>query len=192
MNPVDTDWQKETDEELMRHLANGRSQAFDEIYARYGQKLFGYFYKMLWKEQQIAEDQTQELFLKLINNAEKFQQGRSLSTWMYSIAHNMCKNEYRKQEVRQKFSNMNPKKEQTISASNPDMRRFRIAVNDVVSALDEDKRSLFLLRFEEELSVPEISSILNLPEGTVKSRIFYLLREMKTQLIQFKSLPIYP
>jgi RNA polymerase sigma-70 factor (ECF subfamily) len=73
-----------------------------------------------------------------------------------------------------------------------DLQRFRVAVTNCISRLNEEKKSLFILRFQEHLSVPEISTILNIPEGTIKSRLFYLLKDMKDELSEFKALHIYP
>lgn len=180
------------DEDLLQPIAKGSSQAFDELYRRYGQKLFSFFYRMLWKNKALAEDCVQELFIKLIKGADGFDESRSLSTWLYSIANNMCKNEYRKAEVRSKHAAATPKGHPAAPAANPDLQRFTQAVHNCLNDLGEDKRSLFVLRFQEGLTVPEISQVLSLPEGTVKSRLFYLLKEMKEALHHFQTLPIYP
>ena len=180
------------DEELLSHIANGATSAFDELYERYGQKMFSYFFRMLWKDKELAEDNTQELFIKVVKQAKNFDINRSFSTWLYSIAHNMCKNEYRKKEVRMKHEKI----KQTISTipeeKNIDLQKFRLAVTDCISKLTEEKRALFILRFQEHLSVPQISGILSIPEGTIKSRLFYLLKEIKDELSEFKTLHIYP
>lgn len=180
-----------SDEALMPAIAEGAAAAFDEVYKRYGQKLFSYFFRMLWKNKELAEDCTQELFIKLIKHANNFEGGRNLSTWLYSIAHNMCKNEYRKAEVRTKHAVMN-KQQQSAEAKNLDLHRFKEAVHECMNELDEERKSLFVLRFQEQLSVPEISGIMNIPEGTVKSRLFYLLKDIKEKLKHFETIPVYP
>ncbi len=58
-----------TDELLMPLIEAGSNSAFDEIYKRYSQKMFSYFFRMLWKDKELAEDCTQELFVKLVKNA---------------------------------------------------------------------------------------------------------------------------
>ena len=184
-------YQNHSDEALMPDIAAGSSAAFDELYSRYGQKLFGYFFRMLWKNKELAEDCTQELFIKLIRHAGSFREDLNLSTWLYSIAHNMCKNEYRKEEVRNKYAKMNTQ-QTTVETRNMDLSRFKEAVHTCIKDLEEEKRSLFVLRFQEQLSVPQISLILSIPEGTVKSRLFYLLKEMKEKLKDFETIPVYP
>jgi RNA polymerase sigma-70 factor, ECF subfamily len=183
-------YQNLPDEELMPFIADGSAAAFDELYRRYAQKMFSYFFRMLWKNRELAEDQTQELFLKMIQHAGNFDQSRVVSTWLYSIAHNMCKNEYRKEEVKAKYLVMKKQTDVISEVKNIDLRKFKEAVNHCTNELEEEKRSLFILRFQEQLTIPDISRILNLPEGTVKSRLFYLLKELKEKLKHFETIHI--
>jgi len=83
---------------------------------------------------------------------------------------------------------MKPETNQASHEKQIDLRRFREAVHACVDELNEEKRSLFILRFQEQMTVPDISRILELPEGTVKSRLFTLLKEMKDKLKQFQTL----
>lgn len=66
-------YQNLSDEALMPEIAEGSSAAFDELYKRYGQKLFSYFFRMLWKNKELTEDCTQELFIKLMKAAKSFE-----------------------------------------------------------------------------------------------------------------------
>lgn len=179
------------DEELLPLIADGDSLAFEEIYSRYGQRLFSYFFRMLWKNKELAEDFTQDLFLKLVKHAARFNIEKSFTTWLYSIAYNMCKNEYRKHEIRTIHVEAQ-KKNQFASTNevNIDLQRFKEAVHKYVGELNEEKRTLYILRFQENLTVPNISEILHVPEGTIKSRIFYLLKEMKGKLKEFETVHI--
>ena len=87
---------KELDDELlMVKVSDGDSAAFSEIYDRYSTPLINYFYRMLWRDRERAEDFMQELFTKLIHKPHLYNPDRRFKTWMYSIANNMCKNEYR-------------------------------------------------------------------------------------------------
>ena len=182
----------ESDEWVAGRAAEGSVAAFNELYERYGQKLFSYFFRMLWSDKELAEDCTQELFLKVIKHGKDFDVNRKFSTWFYSIAHNMCKNEYRKAEVKAKYQPVKTQLSVADTEKNSDLQRFKKALADLLDRMTEEKKQLYVLRFEEQLSVPDISQVMNIPEGTVKSRIFYLLKEMKEQLIGFKTLHIYP
>ena len=169
-----------TDEFLLPLIEAGNNIAFDEIYKRYSQKMFSYFFRMLWKNKELSEDCTQELFVKLVKNVGAFDPTKNFSTWLYSIANNMCKNEYRKKDTRLNHLSMVKDAITSTDAVNPDIKRFKMAVHSCTNDLAEDKRTLYILRFQENLSVPQISSILNIPEGTVKSRIFYLMKIFPT------------
>jgi RNA polymerase sigma-70 factor (ECF subfamily) len=184
--------QTQTDENLMGLVAKGSAKAFEELYLRYAQKMFGYFFRMLWKNKELAEDLTQELFVKLIKHAASFEPEKRFNTWFYSIANNLCKNEYRKAETKMKYK---PNTQTGITGNmeeHTDRKRFKEAVADYIAQLTEEKKALYILRFEEQRSVPDISAILHINEGTIKSRIFYLLKDMKEQLHPFKNLLIYP
>jgi RNA polymerase sigma-70 factor, ECF subfamily len=185
---VSTDpYKNDTDEALVQQLKLHVPGVFEELYARYAQKIFSYFFRMLWKNKELAEDCTQELFLKLIKHGAGFDATRNFSTWLYSIAHNMCKNEYRKAETKQRFSLQKPPEQYMPAQNNIDLKKFREEVMHCMDELDEDRRALFILRFQEQLTVPDISRILDIPEGTVKSRIFYLLKHLSSQLKTFES-----
>jgi RNA polymerase sigma-70 factor (ECF subfamily) len=184
--------QADSAETLMVLISNGSAPAFEELYFRFAQKIFSYFFRMLWKNKELAEDLTQELFLKIIKNAGSFNPDKRFITWFYSIANNMCKNEYRKAETQMKYKPDTDPVAFGNMETNTDRKRFKEAVAAYTTQLPEEKKALYILRFEEQLSVPDISAILNINEGTVKSRIFYLLKDMKEQLSPFKNLLIYP
>jgi len=181
----------ETDEQLLQLVAQENNAAFDELYSRFGQKMFSYFFRMLWKNKELAEDCTQDLFVKIWKHAGSFDSGKQFSTWMYSMASNMCKNEYRQHEIKNSKLQL-MKSSNSISAPNPDMKRFKEAVHTSVQDLAEEKKLLYVLRFQENLSVPQISEIMSIAEGTVKSRLFYLMKEMKDKLHHFENIITYP
>ena len=84
----------------MRLLSEGKQRAFDELYERYAKKVHYFFWKMLGNDAEKADDFVQDLFLKLIEKPHLFQEEKKFSTWLYAVAGNMCKNEYRKTAVR--------------------------------------------------------------------------------------------
>ncbi len=84
------------DEELMQKIKQGSEAALTELYQRYSTFLLRYFTRLLWNNRAMAEDFLHDLFLKIIHNPQYFDANRKFSTWVYSVAHNMCKNEYRK------------------------------------------------------------------------------------------------
>ncbi|OFY48713.1 MAG: hypothetical protein A2W85_05655 [Bacteroidetes bacterium GWF2_41_31] len=176
-------YQQLADEKLIVAITNGDSSAFNELYKRYNERLLYYFYRMLWNDKEMAQDFLQDLFIKIIDKPHLFDVERKFSTWIFSIAHNMCKNEYRNRVVRdivEKGTDTDsiPDDEETTNYSS-------FQIKDVFSCLnefDEMHRTAFLLKYREGLSIEEISSILELPVGTVKSRLFYTRKKIQKKL----------
>ena len=105
MQLVKKSYTAETDENLMREVIKGDNLAFSEIYDRWSKPMLNYFYKMLWQDREKAEDFMQEIFTKIIHKPQLYNPSRAFKTWIYSVANNMCKNEYRRAEVRKGTSN---------------------------------------------------------------------------------------
>ena len=90
-----------TDSELMQQIVSDDQVAFSELYLRYKDRMYYYFYRMLNNSADQANDFLQELFMKLIEKPESYKPAYPFATWLYSVANNMCKNEYRKRGIRQ-------------------------------------------------------------------------------------------
>ena len=168
-----------TDELLMRNIGNGDRQAFDELYNRYSNRLFYYFYRMLGNCEETANDFLQDIFLKIIDKPELFNPDYPFRKWIYSVAHNMCKNEYRKRESRKTV--LQDTFPQDLSDENnledDQSRWIEIAFREI-KGLSEKYREILLLKYRENFSLEEITEILELPKGTVKSRLFYARNEL--------------
>ncbi|MCB0762359.1 MAG: sigma-70 family RNA polymerase sigma factor [Flavobacteriales bacterium] len=181
-----------SDEDLMLHVAAKDSKAFAALYDRYSGRVVNYFHRMLWQDEELAQDFMQELFMKIVHKPELYQQGRPFKTWFFSIANNMCKNEYRRREVRKGTANELPEQVMGESGlgieSNVDHTEFRARLNEALEELDEAKRSVFLLRYEQDMSIKEISEALECSEGTVKSRLFYTLKMLNSKLKAFEGI----
>lgn len=179
-----------TDEALMLAISKGDKCAFDELYARYAKPLCSYFVRMLWKDREKAEDFVHDLFAKIIHKPEYFDPTRTFKTWVYSVANNMCKNEYKKQEVRKNTSlgidNHYAVKDQSVNVmSEVSDMQFKEVFDVRMSELDVKHREAFQLRHIDGLSIKEISELLELNEGTVKSRVFYAIKYLAEGLKEF-------
>lgn len=178
-----------TDEELMEAISNGNQKAFGILYDRWSRIMLNYFYKMLWQDREKAEDFMQDLFTKIIHKPYLFNTSRSFKTWVYSVANNMCKNEYRKQEVRKGTSN-NLNEEISITGTESpdkqhDMNQFNDRLKEELNELSDNHRKVFIMRFKQNLSIKEIAEIMQTSEGTIKSRIFYTLKKLSENLKEF-------
>ncbi|MBL4706022.1 MAG: sigma-70 family RNA polymerase sigma factor [Flavobacteriales bacterium] len=184
------DYTELTDELLMVKVADGESTAFSELYDRYATPLINYFYRMLWRDRAKAEDFMQELFTKLIHKPHLYNPERKFKTWLYSIANNMCKNEYRRMEVRKNTSNglderSDVKDNNVLSDKLLDRTIFNDKLNEELLELSENHRSVFELRYREDLSIKEIAEIMECSEGTIKSRLFYTIKKLSDKLTAF-------
>jgi RNA polymerase sigma-70 factor (ECF subfamily) len=167
-----------TDEQLVIALAGGDQRAFDHLYNRYARPLTSYFMRMLWRDREKAEDFLHDLFTKLIHRPELFDTTRSFKTWVYSVANNMCKNEYKKQEIRKNTSNglessyaVADKNKNTFNEVHHAL--FKKQFDKQLVLLDQKHKEVFEMRHFDGLSMKEIADILEISEGTVKSRLFY-------------------
>ena len=126
-----------------------------------------------------SEDFVQDLFIKIIEKTNLFDTEKKFSTWIYSLAANMCKNEFRRMsrkpivfdlpEVKIDFQSIDHK----VSG-----QPFAQILESALLSLDEKHRACFILRYQEGFSVDEVSQILDCPQGTVKSRLFYALKNL--------------
>lgn len=193
MWPLKTSLKKHTDEELMQKAAEGQNTAFEELYERYSAKMLGYFHRMLWKDKELAEDCLHKLFLNIIEKPGQFDTSRSFKTWLYSAAHNICKNEYRRMENRPPA--IEPQEPvigevsfAPLQENQYDNKLFIQALENELDVLGEAHSRTFRLRYFEQLSMKEIAEIMECPEGTVKSRLFYTIKVLSQKLKPFKTL----
>jgi RNA polymerase sigma-70 factor, ECF subfamily len=176
-----SDTQNTSDEALMRQIAEGCEASFGELYDRYGVRMHRYFYRMLGQNAERADDFTQDLFLKLIEKRALYDPGRRFSTWLYTVAGNMVKNEYRRISRIPELPEF-PEAFSENFSEDFDSQLFEQKLQVALDGLDEIQRQCFVLRYQEELSVKEIAEILDCPEGTVKSRLFYTLKKLAGKL----------
>lgn len=192
MAEIKVPYQKLADEELMLLVGKKDSKAFEALYDRYSRLMYNYFHRMLWKDKEKSRDFTQDLFSKLIHKPELFNAERSFKTWLYSVAHNMCKNEYAKHEVRQtahqEIKSTTSFQTESGASQIMDRKAFNEELEKALLELDEVKRTTFELRFKQEMSIQEISEIMECSEGTVKSRLFYTLKQLNTRLKVYEGM----
>lgn len=172
-----------SDEELLIAISNGNSDSFNELYSRYKDRLLYYFYRMLSQDKEMAKDFLQEIFIKVINKPQLFDPKMKFSTWIFSIANNMCKNEYRRKDIRKNTINYeNPDILNSEDYANTDHEPIIKLIFNQLNNFDDTHKSAFLLKYREGFSVEEISMILELPTGTIKSRLFYTRKKLQENI----------
>ncbi|MEM9847883.1 MAG: RNA polymerase sigma factor [Bacteroidota bacterium] len=175
-------YRKHTDEALMKSVVKGREAAFNELYRRYGDRMYRYFYRMLYQESALAHDFTQNLFLKIIERPDAFNPKYKFSTWFFTVAHNMCKNEYRRRSRLPDFQTLPEDFNATDSTFKLEQEQEKAILAQAINQLSPNHRDCFVLRYQQELEVKTISEILDCPEGTIKSRLFYASKKLAETL----------
>ena len=164
------------------HLA-GDPRAFGEIVARYQVRLLNFVYRMIGDRER-AEDLVQEAFLRVYRHLNRFDRSRKFSTWIYTIASNLAKNELRnrsrsplvtlEQTRPQEDDDLRPIEFEDTSSRPDDLyerRQLRALVDQTVAQLSSHHREVFVLRELEGKSYEEIAEIMHCNLGTVKSRL---------------------
>jgi RNA polymerase sigma-70 factor, ECF subfamily len=176
------------------HL-RGDPRAFDQIVTRYQVRLLNFVYRMIGDRER-AEDLVQEAFLRIHRHLGRFDRTRKFSTWAYTIASNLAKNELRNRSRSPliAFEQTRPLDQETERSvefedptSRPDdlyeRRQLKALVDDTVAKLASHHREVFVLRELEGKSYEEIAEIMHCNLGTVKSRL-NRARQSFAELIQ--------
>jgi RNA polymerase sigma-70 factor (ECF subfamily) len=191
------------EEELVRRLQQRDERAFVECVRTYQDKMYGVVFRMLGSREE-AEDVAQEVFVTVFKSVDSFRGDSRFSTWLYRIAVNHCKNriKYLRRRAHRSTAELDEHAEHALfhnapggaagpstlgqAEARPDEALEGVQLERVVAAaiqkLDEEHRTLLVLRDVEELSYEEIVEITGLPEGTVKSRLHRARLVLKAEI----------
>ncbi len=169
------------DEDLIVMVQDGNRKAFDELAARYKNRLFSFILRMV-KEPVLAEELTQETLIRVYIHAGKYREIAKFSTWVFTIATNLVRNKMRQRSRRPQLLSLNPAPaddEIPLDPADPvadpseeiQRRELALVINEATAAIPEKYRIPFLLREVEQLSYEEIQQVTGLKLGTVRSRI---------------------
>jgi len=171
-----------TDEEVIREVQGGSQTALEEIIRRYRNPLFSFIYRIIG-DPAFSEDILQETFIRVWSNRDSYREVAKFSTWIYTIAGNLAKSELRRQKIRRWFSlsgaSSGDEDDRPIEIADEnadphrdlERRNIRKRVDQEIRKLPLVFREVIILRDVQELSYEEISEILKIPIGTVKSRV---------------------
>ena len=169
-----------SDEELMTAFARGSSDAFTELFTRYKQPLFGFFWRRVTDRAQ-AEELTQETFAAVIRAAPRYEASAQFRTYLYAIALKILRAYRRKAAFRATF--LGSPAEHTEPGAESGLVT-QLLMRDAIRKLEVVDREILLLREFEQLSYGEIAELLKLPVNTVRSRLFrarMALRELLSE-----------
>jgi RNA polymerase sigma-70 factor (ECF subfamily) len=172
------------DSAVVTAFLNGEERAFTELVERYQTRLLNFIYRTIGDRDR-AEDLVQEVFIRVYRHLHRFDRSKKFSTWAYTIASNLAKNELRNRSRNPLvlFQSMRSQGEEgeerpiefEDATSRPDdmyrKRHLQELVEGTVSKLPEHHREVFVLREIEGKSYEEIAEITHCNLGTVKSRL---------------------
>jgi RNA polymerase sigma-70 factor (ECF subfamily) len=172
-----------SDEALAGFVIKGERAAWEELYDRYFDVLFRFCFGYL-KSEAIAEDVVQEVFEMLPKSLQKYNRERRFRTWIFTLAANRSKNVLRNHENRNRINNKLTSEKLTTedAVKHMDAKVLRSEVQLIISKCNDKEKELYHLRFEMDLSINEISETMNIPVGSVKSGLFYLLAKLSKPL----------
>ncbi len=175
----------QSDEQLMKRAARGNDRAFEELYNRHARRLQGFFVRRLGNDAELAADFMHDTFLRLYAARETYREGRNFRTWLFTIAYNLCRNHHRNQLTIISDEGIDITDDANFEVD-LEMKDLHDALREVLRKLPEPYATLFSLHYEEELTIPQIAHIVDLPEGTVKSRLHKTMNIIKQNLKQYE------
>lgn len=186
-----------SDEELMAEFRDGNPQAFELLVLRHQRPLLNFLLRSVQNRAR-ADELLQEVFLRVVRAKDRYQRTARFTTWVYTIARNLCVDESRRARFRRtvplesKGRGRGGEEGRSVldvsaaeqvgtddEAAGPSLQR-RVAL--AVSSLPDDQREVFLMRQVAGLSFKEIGEAVGAPENTVKSRMRYALEKLRCEL----------
>jgi RNA polymerase sigma-70 factor, ECF subfamily len=189
-----------SDETLLRRFTEGDADAFEILVRRFQRPLFNFILRSV-RDPDRSEELLQEVFLKVVQRASEFQGTSKVSTWIYTIARNLCIDTSRKMVFRRHRSLDAPTGDDPdgptmldrVAAATPLADREVIAgdlkerITRAVEELPEEQREVFLMREASNMAFKEIAEVVGVPENTVKSRMRYALERLQRALAEYED-----
>ena len=184
-----------TDEMLISRFQSGDENAYVELVNRYKDKLTNFVFYFL-KDEEHSEDIVQETFIRLYEKKHYYKEIAKFSTWIYTIARNLANTELRKKsrtKIMYLSQMSNYKKDYDLKSSDPELNKnienefLMKEIHAAIDKLPENYKSVIILRDIQGLDYEQISNIIGIPLGTVKSRINRARLQLQVDLMDFKK-----
>ena len=184
----------------MLRYRDGEARAFEVLVQRHRRPIFNFVLRYV-RDTAAAEDVTQDCFLRVVRSADSYVRDAKFTTWLYTIARNLCVDASRRGKHRNMASLDAPmsdeskgsKVDHVASGSIPVDRQvisteLAVRMREAIEALPDDQREIFLLREISDLQFNEIAEIVGVAENTVKSRMRYALEKLRESLAEYRDL----
>ncbi len=188
-----------TDAELMLEFKAGDRSAFEKLVKRHETGLINYFHRLLW-DRAAAEDQTQEVFIRIFTHASTYEPRAKFVTYLYRIARNCWIDHLRRtKHVRKQVSldaetgdefslydSVSRREDSPIDAARK--HEFIEHLIEAIDSLPEQQKSCFVLSEVRNMSYAEVAETLEIPVGTVKSRMHNAMKKLRNILVRKEEL----
>jgi RNA polymerase sigma-70 factor (ECF subfamily) len=169
-----------SDEELMARLQAGDERALEQLMQRYQGPLYGFLSRRVGSS---ADDVFQETWIRIVRARESFDTERRFAAWLYQIANNLCRDRYRRVDAMRRAVDAFQVEDETLRAAPagpalPD----RDVMRERVLALPDRLREVLVLRYYEDLGEEEMSQVLGVPRGTIKSRLHAAVKALRESM----------
>lgn len=193
--------QEHADETLMERYQQGDVRAFEMLLNRHQRPVFNFIARHVGSTA-VAEELMQEAFLRVVRKAETYKKTAKFTTWLYTIARNLCVDHVRRQKHRNAASLSTPVGDgesgstlgDFVADGGPDVdrqvasKRLQSRLQGAVDSLSDEQREVFLMREVLQMPFKEIAEVVGCPENTVKSRMRYALDNLREQLQEYAEL----
>ena len=190
----------DSDESLMLRYRDGDVRAFEVLVTRHRKAIYNFILRFVRDAAQ-AEDVLQDTFLRVIKSADAYEKQAKFTTWLYTIARNLCVDAARRGKHRKAASLDAPVGDEEGAAlidlvaggdagadKQAISRELGVRLKKAIESLPDEQREIFLLREVSDLQFNEIAQIVGCPENTVKSRMRYALEKLREALEEYRDL----
>ena len=191
----------QADEDLMVLYQKGEVRAFEILLVRHRKPLYNFILRYLG-DKETAEDLLQEAFMRVIKGAEAYKRQAKFTTWLYTIARNLCVDQTRRRKHRKHASldapldageesgsllDVIPSKEMASDRKSGN-KQLHETMQRAIAGLSEEQREVFLMREFLDMPFKQIADVVGVSENTVKSRMRYALDKLRLELDEYKDL----
>ncbi len=181
---MDKEARKDPEKNLLEKVAQKDKTAFETLYQLTSQSVFFYLLRLL-QNRETAEDIHVEVFCQVWKSAEKFKGQSKVKTWIFGIARNLAYNDMRREKIRKTQELYDIHRDESTSR---EVQQFaqKQHMQAAMEKLSPKHREILDLVFFHELSYSEISALLDIPENTVKTRVYYAKDMLRNKLLEME------
>ena len=189
-------YKEHSDQDLVRLCLNSDERAARELVERFERPVFSLVYRMV-RDRELAEDLTQEVFVRTFNNLQRYDRSYKFSSWLFKIAYNLTVDHLRRKELKtisihgapdavtsdqQEATSVTLESEGEAPDERVESLELAGQLEQAIGRLREEYRTAILLRHVEGRAYEEIAEIMDIPLGTVKTYIFRARRQLREDL----------